>query len=322
MVFLFATVIYLIVSYELNKLYNERKQNEESVSESDNDDQEKEVPKHIKETPKDSLKDVQIAMAESMNFEAQKLLLNSPELCAEALVIICEKPSNFNFDNDIVQKWFIDAINRTKLTSEQEIRISKKGDSFAMKKALILKKDLTTRGLIELCKSPGNMNLDSDNVRDWYLKAVNRTKPSEEEQLEMVKTQNFAILRALLLSKELKPEALVAISKCPGNLNLDNDIVRKWFEDAVQRNELTDEQQVRMVKTNNFAAMRAILLNTNISYKAFLILCQNTKYFNMQSETVQRYFKNATRRLVSNISTAQKVELAKTNVEEVITSLM
>lgn len=269
-----------------------------------------------------SSKAVQVAMAETKNFEAQKHLLTSPDLCAEALVAICEKPANFNFENDTVERWFTNAINRTKLTPRQEIRISQNGKKFIMKRALILKDDLSAPGLIELCNNPGNMNLDSDTVRRWYLNAVNRIKPTEKQQLKMVASVNFAILRALLLSKELKAEALAAISESPGTMNTDNEMVWDWFEEAVKRTELTVNQQVRMAEAKNFASKRAILLNPNIVYEAFIALCKNTQSFNMENDRVHGYFKNATRRLLPTLSDQQKVELAQTKIEGVLMGLM
>lgn len=269
-----------------------------------------------------SSKEVQVTMAKTKNFEAQKYLLNFKDLCAEALTVICESPSTFNFDSPTVERWFTDAISRTKLTPRQEIRISQNGRKFMMKRALILKKDLSAAGLIELCRNPGSMNLDSDTVRRWYLDAVNRINPSEKQQLKMVESQNFAILRALLLSEYLKGETLATISESPGSMNLDSENVWSWFAKAAKRTELTVEQQVRMAKSNNFAANRAILINPNIVYEALFAVCKNTKHFNMNSDTVQRYFKDATRRLLPNLNDQQKVELAQTKITGVLKGLM
>ena len=264
---------------------------------------------------------VQIAMAETKDFEAQKYLLNFPNLCGEALTIICEKPSTFNFNSSTVERWFIDAINRTKLTPKQEKRISQNGKNFVIKRAMILKKDLTATGLVELCRNPGSMNLDSDTVRRWYLDAVKRSKPSEKQQLKMVESKNFAILRALLLSEELKGETLAAISESPGTMNLDCQDVWTWFERATRRTELTVEQQVRMAEANNFASNRAILINPNIVYEALIAVCKNTKNFNMRSDVVQRYFKDATSRLLPKLSDKQKIELAQTKINGVLKGL-
>lgn len=269
-----------------------------------------------------SSESVQVAMAQTRDFEAQKYLLKFPDLSAEALVTICEKPSTFNFESDIVERWFIDAINRTKLTSKQEIRISQKGKNFVMSKALILKKDLSADGLVELCINPGHMNLDSDTVRKWYLDALERIVTSEEHQLKMVASGNFAILRALMLSKNLKGETLAAISESPGSMNLDSEIIWNWFEKAVKRTELTTSQQVRMAEARNFASNRAIILNPNIAYEAFLAICKDTKCFNMKNDTVQRYFRDATRRLLPNLSDKQKIEIAQTKIEGVLKGLM
>lgn len=277
--------------------------------------------KEFTDASKENLKDIQIAIAESDNFEAQKLLLKSPNLCAEALVILCEKSYRFNFKNREVQNWFEVAINRTKLTSKQEIRISESSD-FVLKLALIQKEDLTARGLIELCENPGRLNLENKTVMLLYLDAINRTKPSEKDQLRMIKSQNIALLIALLISVELKPEALVAISESPGRINLESAYILKSFQEAVRRCELTSKQQIRMIKSYNFAAKLAMLLNPNIKYDAFLILCQNTQSFNMKNATVQKWFKEATCRLLPNINNEQKIKLAKTNIEGVITALI
>lgn len=309
---------YLLVAVILN-LFSKKRNKYEANNIEDNQ-KEEEIKDNI--TEQNLSETVQVAMAETKDFETQKYLLKSPDLSSEALVTICEKPSNFNFENDIVQRWFIDAINRTKLTSKQEIRISQRGKNFVMTKALILKNDLSADGLVELCINPGHMNLDSDTVRKWYFDALERIIPSEEYQLKMVASGNFAILRALMLSKNLKCEALAAISESPGSMNLDNETIWNWFEKAVKRTDLTTSQQVRMAEAKNFASNRAILLNPNIVYEAFLAICKNTKSFNMKNDTVQRYFRDATRRLLPNLSDRQKIELAQTKIEGVLKGLM
>ena len=95
-----------------------------------------------------------------------------------------------------------------------------------------------------------------------------------------------------------------------------------WFERATRRTELTVEQQVRMAEANNFASNRAILINPNIVYEALIAVCKNTKNFNMRSDVVQRYFKDATSRLLPKLSDKQKIELAQTKINGVLKGLM
>lgn len=265
--------------------------------------------------------EVQVAMAETKNIEAQKFLLNFKELSGEALTVICERPANFNFDSDIVENWFEKAIKRTKLTSKQQIRISRAG-YFIMKKALLLKEDLTSNALVELCYNSGRLNLDSDTVKWWYLNAINRTKPSEKQQLKIVETKKYSFLRALLLSDVLKAETLIAISEDPGNLNTESETVWSWFENAVNKTELSVEQQVRMAKLKNFASKRALLWSKHLVYEAFLVICQNPGTFNMENDTVQKHFRETTKRLLPTLNDEQKAELAKTKIKGVLKGLM
>ncbi len=270
---------------------------------------------------KNSSEAVQIAMAEARNFKAQCVLIQFPDLCGEALVKLCEYSGRFNFDSPTVDRWFTEAIIRTELTSKQEIRISRCKE-FVMKRALLHRENLTGAGLVELCENSGCLNLDSKTVEIWYQNRINNIDLTEDEQLRIAKTRKFTMHKLLLLSPNLKANTLVEISENSGSLNLDSQNVWRWFEEAAERLELTSQQQVKMIASGNFAAQRAIILKTNIDYKAFLLLCQNTQNFNMKSKVVHNYFENATRRLLPTISDDEKVKLAQTKIEGVIKGLM
>lgn len=264
---------------------------------------------------------VQLEIARKRTFEAQCVLLECPNLCGEALLEICEHSKKFNFDNSTVEKWFSEAIQHTKLTAIQEIRISQCGE-FIMKKALLLRENLTAAGLVELCENSGSLNLENSLVESWYSNKINKIPITEKQQLKIARTKKFTMHKILLLSPKLKGETLVEISQNPGKLNLENTTVWEWFEDAVERIPLTSRQQTQMAETNNFAAQRAILISSKIDYAAFLVICQNTRRFNMKNDTVQKYFEDATRRLLPNLTDEQKVKLAQTKIDGVIKGLM
>ena len=46
-------------------------------------------------------------------------------MTADGLVAVCENPEDLNLDNNTVQDWFKDAIERTELTAEQKALIAK-----------------------------------------------------------------------------------------------------------------------------------------------------------------------------------------------------
>ena len=69
--------------------------------------------------------DTQVLIAFGDNFEAKKGLIQSSELHSEGLIALCTNPEPMNLDNDTVQKWFNEAIERTELTADQEVLIAK-----------------------------------------------------------------------------------------------------------------------------------------------------------------------------------------------------
>lgn len=266
--------------------------------------------------------EIQIALARTSVFECQKILLNSPKLSGEGLTTICEIPSNFNFDNDIVISWFNNAIQNTKLTANQEERIARCGE-FTVKVALLKRTKLTGEGLVILCQNTGNINVDdSSTVYEWFEKAIERTKLTAYQELEIAKTEKIAIIRALLLRSKINGTTMVQLCEKTGNLNLDSQTVWGMYEKAIRNCKLTPEEEVSMVRSNNFPAQRGLILKKDISYEAFLELCRKPNQFNMDHPLTNEYFRNAAKCLAPKLTDVQKTELAKSRIESVIKGLM
>lgn len=141
--------------------------------------------------------EVQVAIANSGTYEGQKALLNYSGLTAEALVAICKNPKSLNLISTNVQNWFQSAIERTTLTSEQEVEIANTGE-YAIQKALLLRTNLTAEGLIALCKNPKGFNLCSMNVQSWFENAVKRITFTKEQELQLAKTGNARVQKGLI----------------------------------------------------------------------------------------------------------------------------
>lgn len=266
--------------------------------------------------------EVQIALAKTAVFECQKILLNYPKLSGEGLTVICERPSNFNFDNDFVISWFNSAIEKAKLTVSQEERIARCRE-FTIKVALLKRTKLTGEGLVALCQNTGNINVDdSEKVYEWFEKAIERTKLTTYQELKIAKTAKIAIIRALLLRSEINGATMVQLCEKTGNLNLDSQTVWSMYEKAIRKCKLTPEEEVNMVRSKNFPAQRGLILKKDISYEAFLELCRKPNQFNMDHPLTKEYFHNASKRLAPKLTDAQKAELAKSQIESVIKGLM
>ncbi len=265
---------------------------------------------------------VQVALAKTGKFECQKVLITSSKLCGEALVEICTNPASFNFDNNTVQNWFERAVNETNLNANQEIKIAR-AKEFIIKRALILRKNITPEGLVALCQNTGKINMDdSCVVYDWFKRAIVPAKLTCGQELKIAQTRQIASVRALLLRKKINGKTLLAICENPPKFDMDNQIVWDLFEQAFRNANLTPEQEVRMAKTGLFPIQRGLILRKDLTFEGFLEICKNPKHFNMENSTVKGYFEDAARNISSKITDDQKVELAKCKIESVIKGLI
>lgn len=132
--------------------------------------------------------DPQVIIALGNSFESKEALIKSSELNANGLIALCTKPSPMNMRNAEVQSWFIEAIERTELTAEQEVQIAKIGN-FTYSKALLLKTNLTAEGLVAICENPVNLNLHNDEVKKWFREAIERTELTEEQKVRIAKSK-------------------------------------------------------------------------------------------------------------------------------------
>ena len=202
--------------------------------------------------------EVQVAIANSGTYEGQKALLNYSGLTAEALVAICKNPKSLNLISTNVQNWFQSAIERTTLTSEQEVEIANTG-KYAIQKALLLRTNLTGAGLVALCKTPKVFNFSSTNVQSWFQSALERTTLTSEQEVEIANTGEYAIQKALLLRTNLTAEGLIALCKNPKGFNLCSMNVQSWFENAVKRITFTKEQELQLAKTGNARVQKGLI---------------------------------------------------------------
>ena len=123
------------------------------------------------------------------------------------------------------------------------------GDNFEAKKGLIQSSELHSEGLIALCTNPEPMNLDNDTVQKWFNEAIARTELTADQEVQIAKIGEFCYNQALLLRTNLTGSGLVAVCENPGSMNLDNDTVQKWFNEAIERTELTADQEVLIAKS-------------------------------------------------------------------------
>ena len=146
----------------------------------------KELIAEIQETLNQN--DAQVLIAFGDNFEAKKGLIQSSELNSDGLIALYTNPEPMNLNNNTVQNWFKDAIERTELTAEQEVQIARIG-KFAYNRALLLSTNLTADGLVAVCENPGGLNLNNNTVQNWFKDAIKRTELTAEQKALIAKSK-------------------------------------------------------------------------------------------------------------------------------------
>lgn len=124
-----------------------------------------------------------------------ELLIKSDELTGEELVMLCQK-NQFNMKSHNVESWFIQAIERTELTSRQQVAIAHIND-FVYHKAIILKTDISYEALLCLARK-SKFNLESPEVRQWFVSAVERVNPTEPQKNTLMLSENIIIQQILV----------------------------------------------------------------------------------------------------------------------------
>lgn len=194
---------------------------------------------------------IQVTLAKTEVFAVQEYLLQYPALRGSALVEICENPANFNFDNSLVQDDFNKAMERARLKPEQEVRIAK-CKSYTIKLALLRRSKLTGEGLVAFCENTGEVNLESEAVRNWIDKAMKRTKLNPKQEAKIAQTGFYEMQRALMLMRpNLSYEGFLEICRNPKELRMSSSTVQEWFKKITKRlaPTLDSDQKFKLAKT-------------------------------------------------------------------------
>lgn len=191
----------------------------------------------------------QVMIAKNGDQEVQRQLLQSSELTGAGYTAICE---NFNFSYvGEEEQWLLkDAIERVTLTSEQEERIAKTGESY-FQRALLSKLDLSGVGFTAICE-----NFKFSRVREEerrLLREAAERVTLTPEQVERIMTADWRELFAetLLQKNDLDFAGLKTICE---NFNAEGVSTSidfdSLFEAAVTRMSqiLTEEEKVQLAQ--------------------------------------------------------------------------
>ena len=98
--------------------------------------------------------------------------------------------------------------------------------------------------LLVMCLFAGcGKNADNNTDNKSIIAEIQQTLNQNDTQVLIAFGDNFDAKEGLIQSSELHSEGLIALCTNPEPMNLNSDTVQKWFKEAIERTELTEEQK-------------------------------------------------------------------------------
>ena len=153
-------------------------------------------------------------------------------------------PIFINYNEDLA----IESIRQAFDENDIQIQIVLYGNLEA-KESLLQSSELNSNALVALCIYPEPLNLYNKEIQNSFESAIERVELTEEQQIRIIRLNEYLFTKELLLSPNLTAEALVSMCETPGPLYLKNKEVQGWFKAAIERTELTKDQKSRIIRS-------------------------------------------------------------------------
>lgn len=153
-------------------------------------------------------------------------------------------PIFINYNEDFA----IESIRQAFDENDIQIQIVLYGNLEA-KESLLQSSELNSNALVALCIYPEPLNLYNKEIQNSFESAIERVELTEEQQIRIIRLNEYLFTKELLLSPNLTAEALVSMCETPGPLYLKNKEVQGWFKAAIERTELTKDQKSRIIRS-------------------------------------------------------------------------
>ncbi len=218
------------------------------------------------------------------------------------------KTFDFNFKDSIVQdsNRFINVKEKINSTAIEEFNLATIR-AYVRSRGLLVNDNLTAEGLIAICENPGDLDLLNDTVQDWFAEEIERIDLTAEQEVRIAKFGRFPYSRGLLFRTKLTADGLIAVCETSGALNLLNEDVQNWYAEAIERTNLTAEQEVHIAKLGRFPYSRGLLFRTKLTADGLIAVCETPGDLNLQNEDVQNWFAEAIER--TSLSVEQKNQI-------------
>ena len=112
-----------------------------------------------------------------------------------------------------------------------------------------------------------------------------------DSQVQVVLNGSMEEKVELLKSNNLTEQGLLAFCGQKEQLNIEENELRKLFEEAFRKVELNYAQQVQVAKLGSYLYNRALLQSPHLTGAALVAVCQNCQWMDLDNEKVQWLFR-------------------------------
>lgn len=243
----------------------------------------------------DSSLKMQLALAQSGSFEAQKALLSYQNLDVEALVTICELTLSFDAEtNTILEK----KILRAELSDDLEFRLAQSCNESAAK-GLLMRDSISEDALVIICESLASDTLmcsDISKLQELIQKAFEETTFSSESFVTICK-----------------------IAATSDKCDVKSIAFQNWLKNTANAVDLTVKQELKIAETKDWDIVRVLINRSKISTAAFLTICEETdpSWVDVSDPEVEADFIWAATKLNNKFNEHEKQLLRHSNVEAI-----
>lgn len=113
-------------------------------------------------------------------------------------------------------------------------------------------------------------------------------------------------------NKDLTSDGLLALCANPIPMNIENNQVQKWFQDAFDRVNLSEEQQMLIARLELTPYDKMLLKSSNLKVNTIVEICNTYKELE-NNHTIKNSLKKAIKE--ANLNTEQKLQIAQSSVD-------
>lgn len=214
-----------------------------------------------------------------------------------------------------------------------------------MKRTMIIKTFVLTSILIlavfflvgcsEQSKEGNNATADSVSQEEYLLGLAEKADTyaevfeilkinnSKEFQLSLANSESNIVQEALLNYEQLTPEALIAVCENPKIPNLEEFYVKDFFVNAISNANLSEDQELRIAKTNKYPMQLGVINRTELKSKALMYLITSNTGWIRTLNIYQFDLRDVIKYHIVNISltATQKEELKNLNIDFILNAL-